>query len=324
MDQTTAGGYTTPAVAQAVRTRRRGAAGGGALSGYLLISPAMALLIVFVLIPALWIFWLSFQRWDLISGTSDYIGSANYQRLLLRDDVFRKAVFQTVYFVAGTVPTSMALGLFLAVLLNRAMPLRDFLRTLIFTPYVMPIVSTALIFSFIYQPDIGVLNAAFHAFGLPKIDWLNSPRAIMPAIILYSVWQHTGYNTVIFLAGLSNLAPELDEAARVDGARSWTRFWRITWPLLSPTTYFVLLINIIGSFKVVQPILIFAGGVGGATSGGGGPDKAAETIGYYLYVQAFSFFHAGYASAISVMLFLIILVITGVQMGILSRRVFYR
>jgi len=297
---------------------------GDAVSGYLLISPAMVLLVVFILIPALWIFWLSFQRWDLISGTSDYIATANYERLLLRDDVFHKAVWQTLYFVAGTVPTSMALGLFLAVLLNRTMPFRDFLRTLIFTPYVMPIVSTALIFSFIYHPDVGVLNAALQAVGLPKVMWLDSPQAIMPAIIIYSVWQHTGYNTVIFLAGLSNLPPEIDEAARVDGARAWSRFWLVTWPLLSPTTYFVLLINMVASFKVVQPILIFAGGVGGATSGGGGPDKAAETIGYYLYVQAFSFFHAGYAAAISVVLFLIILVITGLQVGVFSRRVFYR
>jgi ABC-type sugar transport system permease subunit len=308
----------------AILTNRRRQERADALAGYLLISPAMTLLIVFVLIPSVWIFWLSFQRWDLVSGTSDYIGGANFERLLLRDDVFRKAVWQTVYFVAGTVPASMALGLFLAVLLNQKMPFRNFLRTVIFTPYVMPIVSTALIFGFIYHPDVGVLNAALSAVGLPKVNWLDSPKAIMPAIILYSVWQHTGYNAVIFLAGLSNLGPELDEAARVDGAGVWTRFWHVTWPLLSPTTYFVLLINIVASFKVVQPILIFAGGVGGATAGGGGPDKAAETIGYYLYVQAFSFFHAGYAGAISVVLFVIILAITGLQVGVFSRRVFYR
>lgn len=322
MDPTTAHAQPTPAIAAALRQRNR--RGRAEYSGYLLISPAIVLLIVFVLIPAIWIFWLSFQRWDLISGTSDYIGTANYERLLLRDDVFHKAVWQTVYFVAVAVPVSMGLGLFLAVVLNHAMPARDLLRTLIFTPYVMPIVSTALIFSFIYHPDVGVLNAALGVFGIPKVHWLDSPKTVMPAIIIYSVWQHTGYNTVIFLAGLANLGPELDEAARVDGARAWTRFWRITWPLLSPTTYFVLLINMIGSFKVVQPILIFTGGVSGASSGGGGPDKAAETIGYYLYVQAFSFFHAGYAGAISVVLFAIILAITGLQMGVFSRRVFYR
>ena len=321
----TAPGAPASAVARAVRSRRRGGGGRDALSGYLLVSPAMLLLGVFVLVPAIWIFWLSFQRWDLISGTSDYVGAANYSRLLLRDEVFRKAVWQTVYFVAVTVPVSMGLGLFLAVLLDRAMPFRDFLRTVFFAPYVMPIVSTAIIFGFIYHPDVGVLNAALHAVGLPKVAWLDSPRWVMPAIMLYSVWQYTGYNAVIFLAGLSNLPPELDEAARVDGARAWTRFWEITWPLLSPTTYFVLLVDMIGSFKVVQPILIFTGGVGSLGSiGGGGPDKAAETIGYYLYVEAFSFFHAGYAAAISVVLFLIILAITAVQMGVLSRRVFYR
>src|SRR3979411_2434622 len=244
MDPTVSSSYAST-VARAVPSRRRGRAGGDAVSGYLLISPAMVILIVFVLLPALWIFWLSFQRWDLISGTSDYIGTANYERLLLRDQVFHKAVLQTVYFVAVTVPVSMALGLFLAVLLNRSMPFRDLLRTLIFTPYVMPIVSTALIFSFIYHPDVGVLNAALNAVVLPKINWLGSPQAIMPAIILYSLWQHAGYNTVIFLAGLSNISPDLDEAARGDGADAWTRFWRITWPMLSPTTYFVLLINIV-------------------------------------------------------------------------------
>src|ERR1700694_731821 len=164
-----------------------------AVTGYLLISPAMTLLIVFVLIPALWIFWLAFQRWDLISGTSDFIGTANFERLLLRDDVFRKAVWQTVYYVAATVPISMGLGLFLAVLLNQVMPFRDFLRTVIFTPYVMPIVSTALIFSFIYHPDVGVLNAALNAVRLPKVMWLDSPRAITPAIIIYRVWRNTGH-----------------------------------------------------------------------------------------------------------------------------------
>src|SRR5579864_7022321 len=151
MDPTAAGPAAT-VVPRAIRTGRPGGDGADVVSAYLLLSPAMFLLIVFVLIPALWIFWLSFQRWDLISGSSDYIGTANYARLLLRDDVFRKAAWQTVYFVAGTVPISMALGLFLAVLLNRPMPFRNFLRTVIFTPYVMPIVSTALIFSFIYHP----------------------------------------------------------------------------------------------------------------------------------------------------------------------------
>ncbi len=138
----------------------------------------------------------------------------------------------------------------------------------------------------------------------------------MPAIIVYGVWQHTGLNLVIYLAGLANVPAEMQEAARVDGAGPWRVFWRITWPLLSPTTYFLLFINLIGSFKVFVPVYVFTGG-------SGGPDNAAITIGYYLYRQAFAFFHAGYAAAISVALFVLILVLTGAQMRFFSRRVFY-
>ncbi|TMC06466.1 MAG: sugar ABC transporter permease [Chloroflexi bacterium] len=138
----------------------------------------------------------------------------------------------------------------------------------------------------------------------------------MPAIIIYGIWQHTGLNLVIYLAGLANIPADLQEAARVDGAGPWRVFWRITWPLLSPTTYFLLFINLIGSFKVTVPVYVF-------TDNTGGPDQAAETIGFYLYQQAFAFFHAGYAGAISVAFFLLILAITGIQMRFASRRVFY-
>jgi ABC-type sugar transport system permease subunit len=293
------------------------------LEAYAFLSPALLLLVVFLLVPAIWVFGLSLYRWDLISSNPDFIGTANYDRLFNRDLLFRQSLWQTVYFVVVSVPAGMALGLFLAVLLHAKMPGRDFMRTAIFTPYVMPLVATVLVWQFMFHPYAGIFNAALGALHGPHFNWLDDPRTVMPAIIFYSVWQHTGYNVVIFLAGLTNIPSELDEAARVDGAGVWTRFWQITWPLLTPTTYFVLLISVIGSFKVIVPILVFTGGVGG-TSSGGGPDKAAETIGYYLYTQAFYSFHAGYASAISVVLFVIILAVTFLQMGVLSRRVFYR
>jgi ABC-type sugar transport system permease subunit len=294
------------------------------LAGYVFTTPALLVLVVFILAPAFWIFWLSLQKWDLIAANPDFIGLANYQRLFLRDDLFRKSVWQTVYFVGVTVPASIGLGLCMALLLNARMPGRDLLRSAVFAPYVMPLVATATIWSFMFHPYAGVLNALLHAFGLPRLSWLDRPETVLPSIMLYSVWQYAGYNTVIFLAGLANLPPDLNEAARVDGANTWHRFWHVTWPLLSPTTYFVLLVSTIGSFKVVQPILVFTGGVGGSTISGGGPDHAAETIGYYLYTQAFGSFRAGYAGAISVVLFLIILAITAVQMGVLRRRVFYQ
>ena len=294
------------------------------VGGYAFTAPALVVLFVFILFPAIWIFWLSLQKWDLIAANPDFIGLANYERLFLRDTLFRQAVWQTLYFVGVTVPVSIALGLLMAVLLNAKLPGRDLLRSAVFAPYVMPVVATAIIWSFMFHPYAGVLNSVLHVFGLPKLAWLDRPETVMPSIMLFSIWQYSGYNTVIFLAGLANLPPELNEAALVDGANAWQRFWHVTWPLLSPTTYFVLLISTIGSFKVVQPILVFTGGVGGATISGGGPDKAAETIGYYLYTQAFGSFRAGYAGAISVVLFLIIMAITGMQMGVLRRRVFYR
>jgi multiple sugar transport system permease protein len=294
------------------------------LGAYAFTAPALVVLVLFILFPAFWIFWLSLQKWDLIAANPDFIGLANYERLFLRDALFRQAVWQTLYFVGVTVPVSIALGLLMAVLLNAKLPGRDLLRSAVFAPYVMPVVATAIIWSFMFHPYAGVLNSVLHVFGLPKLAWLDRPETVLPSIMLFSIWQYSGYNTVIFLAGLASLPPELNEAARVDGANAWQRFWRVTWPLLTPTTYFVLLVSTIGAFKVVQPILVFTGGVGGATISGGGPDKAAETIGYYLYTQAFGSFRAGYAGAISVVLLLIIMAITGLQMGLLRRRVFYQ
>ena len=293
------------------------------LSGYAFTAPALVVLGVFILFPALWIFWLGLQKWDLIAANPDFIGLANYERLFLRDELFRKAVWQTVYFVVVTVPISMALGLLMALLLNAKMPGRDLLRSAVFAPYVMPIVATVIIWGFMFHPYAGIFNAVLHLFGLPRLLWLDRPETVLPSIMLYSIWHGAGYNAVIFLAGLASLPPELNEAARVDGANAWQRFWGVTWHLLSPTTYFVLLISTIGAFKVVQPILVFTGGVGGPGSGGG-PDKAAETIGYYLYIQAFVSFRAGYAGAISVVLFLITMAISGLQMGVLRRRIFYQ
>ncbi len=286
------------------------------LAGYAFLAPALAILLVFLLVPSIWVFGLSLFRWDLIANNPTFVGLANFERLLLRDDLWWQSVRQTVYYTAVSVPASMALGLFLAVLLNAKIPGRHLLRGAVFAPYVTPFVATIVIWIWIFNPDYGVLNALLRGLHLPAPPWTHSSDWIMPAVIIYGVWQHTGLNLVIYLAGLANLPVEVHEAARVDGAGPWCVFWRITWPLLSPTTYFLLFINLIGSFKVVVPVYVF-------TNNTGGPDHAAETIGFYLYQQAFAFFHAGYAGAISVAFFLLILAMTGIQMRFFSRRVFY-
>ncbi|HKF77697.1 MAG TPA: sugar ABC transporter permease [Candidatus Dormibacteraeota bacterium] len=286
------------------------------LAGYGFLAPALVVLVIFLLAPAVWVFGLSLFKWDLIANNPVFVGLENFRILLTHDDLWWQSVRQTVYYTAVSVPVSMALGLFLAVLLNGRIRGRQLLRGAIFAPYVTPVVATIMIWQWILNADYGVLNSLLAAVHLPRPAWTLSPNWIMPSIIIYGVWQHTGLNLVIYLAGLASLPAELHEAARVDGARAWSTFWRISWPLLSPTTYFLLFINLIGSFKVFVPVYVF-------TTNTGGPDHAAETIGFYLYQQAFAFFHAGYAGAISVALFLLILVLTGVQMRFFSRRVFY-
>jgi ABC-type sugar transport system permease subunit len=308
---------TTPLDRPIAAVRATGRAGARpSLSGYAFIAPAFLILVVFLLVPAIWVFGLSLFRWDLIANNPTFVGLANFERLLLRDDLWWQSVRQTVYYTVVSVPAGMALGLLLAVLLNTAMPGRNLLRGAIFAPYVTPVVATIVIWTWIFNPDYGLLNSGLAALHLPQPGWTRSSDWIMPAIIIYGVWQHTGLNLVIYLAGLTNIPAELQEAARVDGAGPWSVFWRITWPLLSPTTYFLLFINLIGSFKVFVPVYVFA-------HNSGGPDNAAETIGFYLYQQAFAFFHAGYAGAISVAFFALILAVTAVQMRFFGRRVFY-
>jgi ABC-type sugar transport system permease subunit len=308
---------STPLASSPVIARRESRPlGRASLNAYAFLAPAFAILLAFLLIPAIWVFGLSLFRWDLIANNPTFVGLGNFERLLLRDDLWWQSVRQTIYYTAASVSASMALGLLLAVLLDARLPGRHLLRGAVFAPYVTPFVATIVIWIWIFNPDYGVLNALLGALHLPRPGWTHSSDWIMPAIVIYGVWQHTGLNLVIYLAGLANIPAELQEAARVDGAGPWRVFWRITWPLLSPTTYFLLFINLIGSFKVVVPVYVFTGNTGG-------PGDAAETIGFYLYQQAFAFFHAGYAGAISVAFFLLILAVTGIQMRFTSRRVFY-
>lgn len=293
---------------------------GRAAEAYLFLAPALVILLVFVVLPAIWILVLSLYRWDLISSDATPIGLGNYQRMA-HDPLWWKSLWQTCYFVAVTVPVGTFLALALALLLNSRIRGRSILRAAVFAPYVTPAVATIVIWEWIFNHDYGLMNSVLAVFQLPKIGWLTDSNAIMPSVIIYSLWATVGFNVVIFLAGLANIPPDLQEAARVDGAGSWQVFRRVTWPLLSPTTYFVLLISSIGSFKVFNVVYVLTESDAGVT---GGPDRAALTIGVYLYKQAFEFFRAGYASAISVVLFATILAVTVIQMRVASRRVFYR
>lgn len=307
----------------AVATRPTGAGreqANDAATAYAFVAPALLLLLLFVLAPAVWVIGLSFLKWDLIGANPEFVGLGNYTRML-GDPIWWKALWQTCYFVAVSVPAGIALALGLALLLSTRVPLRGFFRAAIFSPFVTPAVATIVIWEWLLNHDYGFFNAVLAYLHLPKVGWLIDPNWAMPSVIIYSLWSTLGFNTVIFMAGLANIPPDLQEAARVDGAGAWSVFRHVTWPLLTPTTYFVLLISSIASFKVFNVVYVFFTGAAGTT---GGPDRAAMTIGVYLYKQAFEFFRAGYASAISVALFAIILALTLIQMRIASSRVFYR
>lgn len=285
----------------------------GRLAGYLFVSPALAGLTLFVLGPMLYAFGLSFFRWDLIRPNPRFVGLDNYVAVLTAPEFWSALGITTVY-TLGTVPSSMAIGLGLALLLNRRLPGRDVFRTVAFLPYVTSVIAVAVVWAWVFHPDHGLLNAGLRGLGLEGRRWLSSPQEALPALMLVAVWRHVGYDLVIFLVGLQAIPAELVEAATVDGANAWTRFRRVVWPLLAPTTLFILIVSIIDSFQVF-------GTVEALTRGG--PAGSTSVLLYYLYEAAFVRFEMGRASAIAYVIFVLIMGLTLIQLRVGRERVHY-
>ena len=284
------------------------------LQGYAFLAPSFIVLTVFTYLPVVYAFGLSFFRWRILRGEPTFIGLANYEFLLTSED-FWQAMWNTVYFALGSIPTGMALALFIAILLNRPLRGLALYRTAYFLPTITSLVAVSVVWLWIYHPDVGLMNYLLNLFGLPSVRWLNEPRSAMPALILLGIWRGLGYNVVIYLAGLQNIPQHLYEAAKIDGANRWQLFRHITWPLLTPTTFFILIIAVINSFQAFTQIHVMTQG---------GPLGSTTVIVYYLYQQAFQQFNMGYGSAIAVVLFLIILGLTLIQVKVLGPRVHYQ
>ncbi len=248
-------------------------------------------------------FGVALTEWDLLIPPK-FIGLANYERLLTRDPVFVKALTNTVYFVLGVVPFDVVCALTLALLLNRPIKGMTIYRAIYFVPVVTSLVAVAIIWQWLYHSEVGLFNYFLRAVGITGIEWLNSTEWAMPAVIIMSVWKGFGYYAVIFLAGLQGVPGHLHEAANIDGANAWQRFWKITLPLLSPTLFFVLVISIIQAFQVFAQIFIMTRG---------GPASATSTIVYYIYNSGFVWYRMGSAAAASWVLFAIIFAITLIQ-----------
>ena len=269
---------------------------------YIFIAPNVVVFAVFMFLPILLAFYISLNEWTLI-GSPTFVGLGNYLDML-EDSEFLRAFYNTGVYTLGTVPTSIALGLAVAVGLNRKLPGRTLLRSIFFVPVIISLVAVALIAAWIFNDNYGIINAALSAVGIGDVPWLSSARWAMISLIIATLWIRLGFNMVIYLAALQSIPTELYDAARVDGASGWRRFRHITWPLLGPTTFLLVIINIIYSLHVFDLIYVMTGG---------GPGFSTTVLVQYIYQMAFTEGQMGYASAIGVVLYLLLLVFTVFQ-----------
>ncbi|MBF0406025.1 MAG: sugar ABC transporter permease [Candidatus Riflebacteria bacterium] len=280
---------------------------------YLYLAPVLLILLVFHVMPIFYSLAISLYSWDLI-GTPEYVGLENFSRLI-DDPMFYKSIWNTLYYTVVSVPLSIICSLTIALLLNNKIGGLGFYRTVYFIPVITSINAVAIVWTFIYHPDFGLLNKLLEMVGMSPQRWLQDPFWAMPCIIFMSVWKGLGYNVIIFLAGLQNIPPHLYEAARIDGASLWMQFRHITWPLLTPTTYFVFVMSCIGSFQVFSQVYMM--------TPRGGPLKSTMVIVYYLYRKAFENFEFGYALAMAFVLFMMIFAITLFNKLYLEKKVHY-
>jgi len=280
--------------------------------GYIYGGPVIIAFLVFNLYPMALGLYLSFTSWDILRPPT-FIGLRNWADLF-SDELLLRAVLQTLYYAIASVAGATVLSLALALLLNRRLRTIGFYRTFFFLPAVTSLVAIAMVWRWIYNTEFGVLNAFLSSLGLNPVNWLGDPVLAMPAVILMSIWRSAGFNTVLFLAGLQGVPQEYYEAAEIDGANRWDRFRHITLPLVSPTTFFVVVNGLIGSWQVFDQVYILTRG---------GPLLSTVTVVYLIYSNGFEWYKTGYASAMAYGLFLILIVLTAVQFILQKRWVFY-
>lgn len=281
--------------------------------GYLFLLPNILGFLAFNIFPLLFAIGMSFTRWDLISEPT-FIGLGNYEKLFLEDESFRIAVKNTLFFTAMSVPAGTMISLILANALNQKIRGTTFYRTAYFLPVVSSSIAIALVWAWVFNPDFGLVNELLSTLGLPRLKWLASSTWALPAVVIVSVWRGIGPSTVIFLAGLQGIPMELYDAAKIDGANARQLFRHITIPMLSPTTFFVIVVSIIGSFQVFDLIFMMTQG---------GPGRATLVLVYYIYQHAFRWFGMGYAASIAFVLFIVIFILTLIQLRLSGRWVHY-
>jgi len=283
------------------------------VQAWLLLLPSLIFLGIFTIYPIIKTIYLSFFHLNLAHHTPEFAGFSNYSELF-SNKVFHKVLLNTFLFAIGTVPTSMALGLGMAIFVNKAIKAKGWVRTLFFYPVVIPMIAVANFWLFIYTPNYGLLDKFLHLFGAGAHNWLGDPGKVLPAMMFMMMWKQAGFLMVFYLAGLQNISTELYEAADIDGANAWHKFRKITFPLLMPTTLFVFIISLTNSFKIVDHIVIMTQG---------GPDNASNLLLYYIYETAFQFLDKGMAATLTVILIVILFVLSVINFISTDRRIHY-
>lgn len=278
--------------------------------GWEFVAPALLLIGLFVVVPCVWGIGLSFTRYDAIRQ-SHFVGGANYGRMV-RDPVVLISLERTALYVLYSLPLGLALGLAVALALHaRWFRARSLVRGLYFLPNVTSLAAVAFVWQWLMNPEYGLLNAGIHAAGLKGLGFISDPAQALPSVACVGIWHGLGFTILFFLSGLRGIPPELREAAELDGAGPWSTFRHVTWPLLTPTTMFLTITGVIGGFLVFDSVFIMTGG---------GPLDATRVFMFYLYESAFKNLEFGYASAMAVVLFLVVMLLTTIQWAYFGKR----
>jgi sn-glycerol 3-phosphate transport system permease protein len=281
---------------------------------WLLLLPGMVLLVAFTHYPAVATIWHSVFSTPKNAAPSVFVGMENYA-LMIDDPVFWRSLKNNLWFALGTIPLAIALAIMMALWVSDRLAGRGFLRLAYFTPTVLPMIAVANIWLFFYTPQYGLLEQVAHGLGFSSHNWLGDPQTVLGALIVVAVWKEAGFFMIFYLAALQQISPTLAEAAMLEGASRWQYFWRVQFPLLMPTTLFVLINALINSFRLVDHIVVMTRG---------GPDNASSLLLYYIYEVGFHFWDSAYASALTVVLLALLAVVAIAKFRILDRRTHYQ
>lgn len=282
--------------------------------GALLLLPAALLLGAFAYLPTVTTLVNSLFLPGFRGEPPTFVGLENYA-VLIEDATFWRVARNNLIYALGTIPTSIALALSMALFVNARLPGRGFVRMAYFTPTILPMVAAANIWMFFYAPQIGLFNKLLGALGLSGVNWLGDPSVALGSVIVMTVWKEAGFFMIFYLAALQSIPPELKEASDLEGTSRWSFFWRVTFPLLMPTTLFVLINALINAVRVVDHLFILTKG---------GPNNATNLLLYYVYENAFSFFDRTYAATITVVILLVLALVATLKFAVLDRRTHYQ